>query len=118
MELVPQLMLPLLTEMGRTEHGEPPDLTSVIQLARDQSRFNRLPDTHIVPDQDPYGVLTERHQEWNELIGPWVHGDSRSAAQRARPRAEPQADGIAQESRRDRVADVLRIRWAEAGRAK
>ena len=49
-ELLPQLALPLVAEMCRSENAQPPRESPIEELARNHSGLNRLPDPDVVCD--------------------------------------------------------------------
>ena len=67
--------LPLLGEVRRAEDGEPLALAAVQELRGDEAGLDRLADADVVGDEEPDGVLPQRHEQRHELVGP-----------RARPR--------------------------------
>ena len=73
-ELRRQLLLPLLRERRAAQHREAGRVALLQQLGRDQSRLHRLADAHVVGDQQPHGVLPQRHQERHELVRPGLDG--------------------------------------------
>ncbi len=52
-----QLTLPLVTEVGRTEHGQAPGKAAVEQLAGDHRRLDGLSHAHVVGNQQAHGIL-------------------------------------------------------------
>ena len=115
-ELLGQLPLPLLGQVRRAEHGQPPDLAAVQQLAGDERRLDGLADADVVGDQQAHRVELERHHQRHELVGPRLDGDAAEAAERAGGGAGGEARRVAQELAGGEVAEVGRA-WA-AGRSR
>ena len=115
-ELLPQLLLPLLGEGGRAEDGEPVGLAAGEELGGDEARLDRLPDADVVGDEEPDGVELEGHQERDELVGARLDGDGAEGAERPGARPEPEADGVAQEAAGAEVAEARRVGRREPGR--
>lgn len=112
-ELGPQLLLPLLGQGGRTEHGQALGLTLGQEFLRDQARLDGLADSDVVGDQHPYGLLPQRHQQRDELVGAGLHGDAGEGAERSGAGAEADPQGGAQQPGRPLIAEVGRGRGRE-----
>jgi len=82
-ELFVQLLLPLLGEMRRAQHGESANLAAVKQFASDDRRLNSLADADIIGNQQAHGIELQRHHQRHELVGPRLDGDTSEAAERA-----------------------------------
>jgi hypothetical protein len=96
-KLMLQLTLPLIAQMGRADHRHPRDLTAVEQFTGDQRRLNRLPDPHIIGDQQAHRVETQRHQQRHNLIGARAKPQPPHTAERTGAAAQAQARRIAQQ---------------------
>ena len=112
-ELRPQLVLPLLGEVRRAEHGEALSVAAVEQLASDQRGLDGLADPDVVGDQQPHGLELERHQQRHELVGPRVDGDATERAERSGRGADAEPQRVAEQARAARVAGR---RWDPAAR--
>jgi len=97
-ELLTQLGLPLLGQRGRTQHCEPLSATLREELAGDQSGLNSLTDAHIVGDQESHGLLPQRHQQGDVLIGPWIDVQGRQRPEGTTRGAEPDTECLSQET--------------------
>ena len=75
MELVLQLGLPLFRELWRAQDRHTRYLAPVDQLARYQTGFDGLADTHIISDQNAHRLKLERHEQGHELVGPRFNSD-------------------------------------------
>src|ERR1700687_4249419 len=69
-ELFSKLVLPLFAEVGRAQHAQPLSITSVEQLAENDSRSAVLPDPDIVGYEQPHRVQAESHDQRDKLIWP------------------------------------------------
>lgn len=65
-----ELAGPLLDEMRRTQDRKPICFAAIDQLAQNEASLDRLADADIIRDQQTHGGKPERHQQWNQLIGP------------------------------------------------
>ena len=83
-ELGAQLVLPLLGEGGRAEHGESLRLALRAQLGGDEPGLDGLADAHVVADRQPDCFLAHGHQQRHQLVGPGFHGDGGQGPERAR----------------------------------
>jgi hypothetical protein len=108
-ELLGQLPLPLIAQVGRAQHTHPPDLAAVEQLAGDQQRFDRLAHAHVVGDQQADWVQPQRHQQGHELIEPRADGDAAQGAEGRGAFAQGQPRRLPQQARADGVGDVVRF---------
>jgi hypothetical protein len=70
-ELVAQLLLPLIAQMRRTQDAKPPSVTAGEQLRCDQSRFDRLADANVICDQHSNDIKPQRHDHRDKLIWSW-----------------------------------------------
>ena len=61
-ELLGQLFLPLLGQVGRAKHGQAPHFTPVQELAGDQAGLNRLANAHVVGNQKAHRIELECHE--------------------------------------------------------
>src|SRR5690625_6939012 len=75
MELVAQLCLPLLGEVGRAQDRETLYLAAVIKFTGDQAGFDGLPDTDVIGNKQAHRVEPQRQQKWNQLIRSWLERD-------------------------------------------
>ena len=106
MELLAQLLLPLLGQVRRAEDHEPVGLAAVQQLAGDEAGLDGLADADVVGDQQAHRVQLEGHQQRDELVGARLDGDAAEGAEGAGAAAEAQADGLAQQAG---AAEVTRL---------
>jgi hypothetical protein len=113
-EFLGQLALPLFGELGGTENRQPPGLTTIEELAGDEARFDGLPNSHVVGDQQPDGIKPERHEERDELIRPGFDADPTEGAERPSARSEAQANRVTEEAARAMIADPRRVWRIEA----
>ena len=60
-EAVLQFGLPLLDQVRRAQHGQAGDFATVHQLAHDEASFDRFTDTHVIGNQQAYGVQAQGH---------------------------------------------------------
>ena len=115
-ELRPQLVLPLLGEVRRAEHGEPLRVAAVQQLASDQCGLDGLADADVVGDQQPDGIELERHQQRHELVGARLDRDATERPEGTGGGADAEPQRIAQQARAARVARRRGVRWRERRR--
>ena len=115
-ELLGQLTLPLLAQVGRAEHGHPVGRPAIQQLARDQRRLDGLAHAHVVGDQQAHGRLPERHDQRHELVGPRPDRQMAQRAKRRRAVAQEQPRRFQQQPHRRMILDVLGRRQRELGR--
>ena len=106
-----KLVLPLLGQVRRTQHGQPPDLAAIEQLARDEAGLDGLADADVVGDQQPHRIELERHHQRHELVGPRLDRDAPEAAERTGGRARREPCRIAQQPPGGEIAKI-RLRWA------
>jgi hypothetical protein len=109
MEAYLQLADPLVNEVRRTEHGHALDVPAVEQLACDQRSLDRLTYADVVGDQKAHGVELEGHEQRDELVCARLERDLSEAAEGARPAAQGQEQGVAQEQGRVVTGLLLRI---------
>ena len=114
-ELLAQLLLPLLGEMGRTEDGEPARLAAVEQLAGDEAGLDRLADADVVRDEDAHRVLLEGDQQRDELVMARLDGDAAEGAEGAGAAPEAQARRLAQEARAAEISGLGGVGQVERG---
>ena len=69
-------------------------------------RFNRLADADIVRDEQPHGVLAERHDQRNDLVGARPKRELRKGTERAGAVAEAPAARVVEKPGRADVAKV------------
>src|SRR5690606_7898132 len=84
------------------------------QFGGDESRFDRFADTDVVCDEQPDGLLAQRHQQRHELVGARVDGQLGERAERPGARAETDAQRGPQQAGRALVAQVVRSGRREA----
>ena len=82
MELVLQLPLPLLGELGGAQDGKTVDLPPVQHLPGDETALNGFSDSYVIRDEDANRVLPQRHEKRNELVGPWLNRDTAETPER------------------------------------
>ena len=68
------------------------------QLGGDQAGLDGLADADVVGDQQPDGVLPQRHQQRHELVGAGLDGDAGEGPERAGAGAEPEPQRGAQQA--------------------
>jgi len=73
------------------------DLAPIEEFSGDQQCLNGLADPDVVGDQQTHGVETEGHEQWHELIRPWLDGDPAERSERPGARAYRQPDCVAQQ---------------------
>jgi hypothetical protein len=100
--------LPLVTEVGRAQHGQPADLAALPELAGDEPGLDGLADPDVVGDEQPHRIEPEGHQERDELVGARADGDSAEAAERGSSLAEEQASSLPEEAHAARRAYLIR----------
>jgi hypothetical protein len=115
MKLVPQLGLPLIHQVWRTNHGKAGRLTPVAKFTRDERGFNGLADTNIVGDEQPDGILAQGHQERDQLIGTRLDGDTGKATERAGGSPYAEAGSLPQQAGGLKIAGLLRVRRRKFG---
>ena len=108
-ELGAQLVLPLLGEGGRAEHGESLRLALRAQFGGDEPGLDGLADAHVVADRQPDCFLAHGHQQWHQLVGPGFHGDSGQGPERSRAAPEPDAQCCPQQAGGLGVAEVVGV---------
>jgi hypothetical protein len=116
-KLVPHLRLPLPGQVRRTEDGQPLGITPVEELARDEEGLDRLADAHVVGDEQADRVQPKSHEERDELVGPWLHGDASERAERTGRRSDPEPKRFMEEPRRSVVTEVPGLGKVEVGLA-
>ena len=99
-ELLRQLLLPLLGQVRRAQHGQAADLAAVEQLPGDGAGLDGLADADVVGDQQAHRVQLEGHHQRHELVGARLDGDAPEAAEGPRGGAGGQAGGVAQAAAR------------------
>ena len=70
---------------GRAQHGQPLGVALGEQLGGDQPGLDGLADADVVGDQQPHGVLAQRHHQRDELVGARLDGDAAPGTGTARP---------------------------------
>ena len=116
-ELVLELSLPLLGQVGRAEDREATDLATIEQFPGDQQGLDCLADADVVGDKQPDRVQLQGHQERHELIGPGLDGDLAEGPERAGTRSEAKPDRVAEQAAGLVVAELGRVGGREIGRA-
>ncbi|GBD17441.1 hypothetical protein HRbin26_02362 [bacterium HR26] len=106
-ELLAQLPLPLVAEVGRAEDGQATDLPALPEFAGDEPSFDRLAHPDVVGDEQPHRVEPESHQERHELVGARADGDPAETAERGSSLAEEQASRLPEEAHAARRADLV-----------
>src|SRR5690606_38372204 len=109
-----KLLLPLLAEVRRTDHGKALYLTPIEQFTGNESRFDGLADADIVGNQEPQGIELERHQQRHKLVSARLDRDVAEAAERNGSSAQFQTERIAKEKRCSLRARLARIGQIEA----
>ena len=112
-ELLRQLALPLLGQVGRAQHGDEADLAAVEQLAGDEARLNGLADADVVGDEHAHRVELQRHHQRHELVGPGLDGDAPETAEGAAGGTGGESRGVAQGLAGGEVAEVVAAGEAE-----
>lgn len=84
-ELRGKLLLPLLAEVRRTDHGNALYLAPIEQFTGNESRFDGLADADIVGNQEPQGIELERHQQRHKLVSTRLDRDVAEAAEQTSP---------------------------------
>jgi hypothetical protein len=115
-ELLAQLALPLIAQVGRAEHAQASDDAPIEQLAGDHPGLDGLAHAHIVGDQQPHRVEAQRHDQRHELIRSRGDRDVAERAERRRARAQAESGGVEQEARRGGIGDRARVGAGERGR--
>ncbi len=115
-ELLGQLFLPLLAEVGRAEDAEALDLPAVPELPGDQEGFDGLADAHVVGDEEADGVEPQGHQEGDELVDAGTDGDAAEGAEGGGSFAQGEARGLPEEVGSGGVGEVVEGRRREGGR--
>ena len=115
-ELLGQLLLPLLGQVRRAQHAHALRVALLQQLLGDQGRFDRLADADVVGDQQADRVELERHQQRHQLVRARRHADPSDRAERAGARAEPEPQRIAEHAGGAVVAEVAGIGQGERRR--
>jgi hypothetical protein len=115
-ELLGQLFLPLLGQMGRTENGQALDLTAIQEFPGDERSLDSLADADVIGDEQAHRVELERHHQRHELVRPRLHRDAREAAERAGSGASGEPGGFAQQATGAEIADILTGGESERGR--
>ena len=108
-ELRPQLLLPLLAEMGGAQDADAAHRPPVQQLTGDHGRFDGLADSHIIGDQQAHRILAQGHDQRHELIGPRDNRQPAHRPERARPAPKAEADRITEQQRSGEIARLLRV---------
>ena len=72
-KLLCQFALPLLAQIGRAQHGQPSRHAAVQQLTSNQPSLDGLAHAHVVGNQQPHGLLSQRHHQRHELVGAGPH---------------------------------------------
>ena len=103
-ELVAQLLLPLLCESRRAKYGQTLDLPAFKEFSGDQAGFDILANTHVIGNEDAHRIEPERHEKRHQLIGPWFDSDGGEGAKGPRARPEPETHCVAQQPGRAIVA--------------
>lgn len=83
-ELGAEFHSPLLDKLWWTENGETIYLAPINQLPQDQRSLDSLTDTDVIGDHQTNCWQTERHQEWDELVGARFKGKASGGAEGAR----------------------------------
>ena len=117
-ELVAQLALPLRRQLRRAQHRQPVRVPGGEQLGGDQPGLDRLADPDAVGDQQPGGVLGQRHHQRHQLVVAGGDADGGERAERAAGGAKRQPQRVAQQPCPARVAAVVDAGRAEHGRAR
>jgi hypothetical protein len=109
MEAGCEFRLPLVHQVWRTQYGALRNLPTVEKLAKNESCFDGFADTDIIGDQQPHHRQTQCHQQWNDLVGAWFHGDVAEGTERTRAVAKFEVNGVAQEGGGLMAAVELRV---------
>ena len=105
-ELVADLLLPLVAEVRQADDGEPPDAAPLHEFAGEQQRLDRLTDAHVVGDQEADGLLPERHHERHDLVGPRAERELGEGPKGAGAIAEGKPGGVVEQPGRGDVAQI------------
>ena len=116
-ELVAKLSLPLLGQLRRAEDREARHFATVEQFSGDERSFDRLADTDVVGNQDADGIELQRHQQWHELVGPWLDCQVSKRAKGAGTRPEAKPERVAKQAARSEIAQTGGVRQRRSGRA-
>ena len=76
-ELVAQLALPLLGQRRGAQHGQALHGALREQLGGDQAGLDGLADADVVGDEQPDGVLPQRHEQRHVLVAARADADAR-----------------------------------------
>jgi len=106
-ELAAQLLLPLLGERRRTEHGQALGLAAIKKLAGDEAGFDGLADAYVVRDEQANDVLAHGHQQGNELIRARLDCELGEGSEGTAAGTEAEADGVAKHATGSVVAEQV-----------
>ena len=98
MEFIAEFALPLIHQMRRADDGQTGDFATIAKFAGDERGLNGFADTDVVRDEEPHGVLPQRHQQRHKLIRTRLNGDTGEATKRAGGGAHAQTRGFAQQT--------------------
>ena len=96
-EAVFQFALPLLAQVRRAQHCHAVYFTSVEHLAGNQCAFDGFADTYVIGNQQPNSGLFQGHEQRHQLVSTGLHGNVAKAAERARPAAQLELQGVHQQ---------------------
>ena len=68
-EALTQFALPLFAEHRRAEHEQPTEIESRARFGPEQARFDRLPESNLVGDQDAAADRVHELDDRLELVG-------------------------------------------------
>ena len=115
-ELLGQLLLPLLGQVRWAQHAHALRVALLQQLLGDQGRLDRLADADVVGDQQAHRVELERHQQRHQLVRARRHADPADRAERTGAGAEAEPQRVAEHAGRAVVAEVAGIGQREGRR--
>lgn len=67
-EEAPQRLPPLAEEVGRGQDQDPAGLVAEEELLKDEARLHRLPQAHVVGEEEAHLGLAQGHEEGDELV--------------------------------------------------
>ena len=93
-KLVLDFLLPLLAEVGQTDHGETLYLVAVEQFLGNEERLKCLADTHVVGDEQAYLLLLQGQYERHHLVRARLEGEPAQTLERSGNVAKRQSASV------------------------
>ena len=112
-ELFVEFALPLFRQIRRAKNTESVDFAAVDELAKDQTRFDRLTDPDVVRDEKARRLLAKRKEKRNELIRTRLNVNPPERAEGPRCVANIQTKRVPKKGARRAVPRKLWIRTLE-----